>query len=117
MSADSLGGDIRGSLKVLTERRRLGRIELTAGLVVLGWRPLRLCTGRNRVMVREAEHAAPHTHMSVGPAETPAAARPETVVKPLSCIALPHIPGKSITTALVEFPPQAYHPRTVIPDP
>jgi hypothetical protein len=67
----------------------------------------------NGVMVREAEKAAPHAHMSVGPAETTAGARPETVVKPLSCTACPHIPGKSITTALVE----PIHPRTVIRDP
>ncbi|MBN9549720.1 MAG: cupin domain-containing protein [Alphaproteobacteria bacterium] len=40
-----------------------------------------------------------------------AMARPITTVKPLSCERLPNVPGHSITTALVEFPPNAYTPR------
>ena len=44
--------------------------------------------------------------------------RPETVVKPISCTQLPHVEGKSVTTALVEFPPNAVtaahrHPGSV----
>jgi quercetin dioxygenase-like cupin family protein len=39
-----------------------------------------------------------------------AAARPATVVKPVSCEKLPNVPGKSVTTAVVEFPPNAYTP-------
>ena len=47
-----------------------------------------------------------------------AAARPATIVKPLSCNPLPNVEGKSVTTALVEFPPGAYsgphrHPGSV----
>jgi quercetin dioxygenase-like cupin family protein len=37
--------------------------------------------------------------------------RPATVVTPVSCQRLSNVPGKSITTALVDFPPNAYTPR------
>lgn len=37
-------------------------------------------------------------------------ARPATSVKVLSCEALPNVPGKSVTTVLVDFPPLAYSP-------
>ncbi len=40
-----------------------------------------------------------------------AAARPATIVEPISCTKLPDVPGKSITTAVVTFPPAAYSPR------
>ncbi|TIQ38662.1 MAG: cupin domain-containing protein [Mesorhizobium sp.] len=50
-----------------------------------------------------------HIHM-IGAGEG-ASARPTTTVKPLSCEKLPNVPGHSITTALVEFPPNAYTPR------
>jgi quercetin dioxygenase-like cupin family protein len=39
-----------------------------------------------------------------------AAARPGTSVKVISCEPLPHVPGKSVTTAIVDFPPMAYSP-------
>ncbi len=42
---------------------------------------------------------------------TAAPARPATIVKPLSCTPLTDIPGKSIATARVEFPPNAFTPR------
>ncbi|MGE0748209.1 MAG: cupin domain-containing protein, partial [Rhodospirillales bacterium] len=40
-----------------------------------------------------------------------AAARPAAVPRPVSCEKLPHVPGKSITTLIVEFPPNAYTPK------
>ena len=40
-----------------------------------------------------------------------AAARLTTRVRPVSCEKLPNVPGKSITTVVVEFPPGAYSPR------
>lgn len=52
-----------------------------------------------------------HIHMMAADAGEEAAARPTTTVKPLSCEKLPNVPGHSITTALVEFPPSAYTPR------
>jgi quercetin dioxygenase-like cupin family protein len=57
-----------------------------------------LCTSLGRPMFASA------------PAPAGAGARPATVVKRLSCESLPHVPGKSQTTVLVEFPPQAYSP-------
>ncbi|VVE89372.1 cupin domain-containing protein [Pandoraea bronchicola] len=36
--------------------------------------------------------------------------RPGTTVKPLSCEPLANAPGKSVTTAIVEFPPLAFSP-------
>lgn len=44
------------------------------------------------------------------PAGSEGAVRPATSNKILSCEPLPHVPGKSITTQLVDFPPQAYTP-------
>jgi quercetin dioxygenase-like cupin family protein len=46
------------------------------------------------------------------------AGRPETSVHPLSCEPLPNVPGKSVTTVIVDFPPDAYtgphrHPGSV----
>ncbi|WP_421916475.1 cupin domain-containing protein [Mesorhizobium sp.] len=51
-----------------------------------------------------------HVHMATATGSG-AEARPATTVKPLSCERLPNVPGKSVTTALVEFPPNAYTPR------
>ncbi|WGS52149.1 cupin domain-containing protein [Paraburkholderia sp. D15] len=39
-----------------------------------------------------------------------AASRPTSVVKVLSCEALPNVPGKSITTITVDYPPLAFTP-------
>ena len=52
-----------------------------------------------------------HMHMQGADAGSPAAARPKTVVTPVSCEKLPDMPGKSVTTAIVNFPPNAYTPR------
>jgi len=40
-----------------------------------------------------------------------AGARPKTVVTPISCQKLPDVPGKSITTVIVAFPPNGFTPR------
>lgn len=40
-----------------------------------------------------------------------AGARPATSSRIVSCEPLPHVPGKSITTVMVGFPPDAYTPR------
>jgi quercetin dioxygenase-like cupin family protein len=44
-------------------------------------------------------------------AESNAAARPRAIQHPIACEKLPNVPGKSITTLLVEFPPNAFTPR------
>jgi quercetin dioxygenase-like cupin family protein len=40
-----------------------------------------------------------------------APARPVTTIRPISCTPLPDLPGKAITTVVVDFPPDAYTPR------
>ena len=52
-----------------------------------------------------------HMHMQSEDAGSPAAARSKTVVTPVSCEKLPDMPGKSVTTVIVEFPPNAYTAR------
>ncbi len=47
-------------------------------------------------------------HMTVAGGE--AAARPKTEVKPISCAPIPNVPGKSLTTVIVHFPPNAFSP-------
>lgn len=61
--------------------------------------------------VAVADAPGAHVHMTGADAGEGAPARPTTTVKPLSCEKLPDLPGHSITTALVEFPPNAYTPR------
>jgi quercetin dioxygenase-like cupin family protein len=52
-----------------------------------------------------------HMQMANADADGAAGARPKTVVTPVSCEKLPNVPGKSITTAIVVFPPNGYTPR------
>jgi quercetin dioxygenase-like cupin family protein len=48
---------------------------------------------------------------SAGPGTSAgASARPATEVTVLSCTTLPQLHGKSVTTALVDFPPRAFSP-------
>ncbi|MDQ0569700.1 quercetin dioxygenase-like cupin family protein [Variovorax paradoxus] len=54
--------------------------------------------------------ARPMFSSAPAPAGSGADARPATSVKVLSCEALPNVPGKSVTTVLVDFPPLAYSP-------
>jgi quercetin dioxygenase-like cupin family protein len=48
--------------------------------------------------------------MSNASTHTGAASRPASTVKVLSCEALPNVPGKSVTTAIVDFPPLGFTP-------
>ncbi|WP_407944783.1 cupin domain-containing protein [Paraburkholderia acidicola] len=62
--------------------------------------------------------AADQPMFSSAPAQPGAASRPVTQVKVLSCEPLPDVPGKSVTTAVVDFPPLALsgphrHPGSV----
>lgn len=50
-------------------------------------------------------------HTAEGSTATPTSNRPATEIKPISCTPLPDIPGKAVTTAIVNFPPDAYTPR------
>ena len=49
--------------------------------------------------------------MASGTGQSNAAARPRAIQHPIACEKLPNVPGKSITTLLVEFPPMAFTPR------
>jgi quercetin dioxygenase-like cupin family protein len=59
----------------------------------------------------EHRHVPTHSHAEAVGAEGRGTARPSTVVTPVSCEKLADIPGKSITTALVDFAPNAFTPR------
>jgi quercetin dioxygenase-like cupin family protein len=52
-----------------------------------------------------------HQAVQMSGAESNAVARPRAVQHPIACERLPNVPGKSITTLLVEFPPNAFTPR------
>jgi quercetin dioxygenase-like cupin family protein len=66
--------------------------------------------GSNTAPSSHSHGAATHAQAdAVQPAAQ--AARPTTVVTPVSCQKLPNVPGKSMTTVLVDFPPGAYTPR------
>ena len=60
---------------------------------------------------------APQAHLQDGAmqmssgADSNAAARPRAQQQPIACEKLPNVPGKSITTVLVTFPPMAFTPR------
>jgi len=55
---------------------------------------------------------APHAvQMTGAESNSNAAARPRAVQHPIACEKLPNVPGKSITTLLVKFPPNAFTPR------
>nr|WP_210201797.1 cupin domain-containing protein [Mesorhizobium loti] len=50
-------------------------------------------------------------HMAERTIPAAALSRPTTEIKPISCTPLPDIPGKAVTVAIVNFPPDAYTPR------
>lgn len=89
--------------------RRLALLGL-ASLAVAGLAVLAAQGQRNIATTMPAAGGA-HMHMAMTNTGSGAQMRPTTTVKPLSCEKLPNVPGKSITTALVEFPPNAYTPR------
>jgi quercetin dioxygenase-like cupin family protein len=82
----------------------LGVVAIAAGL-------LGMALVQNHRAITAAGGMDAHIHMMGADAGKGVAARPTTTVKPLSCEKLPNVPGHSITTALVEFPPNAYTPR------
>ena len=53
-----------------------------------------------------------HLHMAgARPSAEAQAGRPAVTARPVACEKLPHVPGKSITTAVVQFPPGGFSPR------
>ena len=83
----------------LSKRRYLIVAVVTAGAVLAG-------------LYVAIQDPRPITmHMAEGSAPTAASSRPVTEIKPISCTPLPDIPGKAVTVAIVNFPPDAYTPR------
>jgi quercetin dioxygenase-like cupin family protein len=92
--------------------RRTGLVPVLAGLGAIG-----MLIVAGSVLVRpnsfesvrgtSEQGAATHVHSAPG---TGAVARPGTTVRVVSCEKLPNVPGKSVTTALVDFPPGALSP-------
>jgi len=78
-----------------------------AGVVIAGLAAVVAGLGIHGVAPAPAPAHA--VHMSESGSE--AAARPRAVQHPIACETLPNVPGKSITTVLVEFPPNAFTPR------
>ncbi|BCM21478.1 cupin domain-containing protein [Mesorhizobium sp. J8] len=87
--------------------RRLALLGVVA--IVMGLLGMAMVRGNRAAAITGGMDA--HIHMMGADAGEGATARPTTTVKPLSCEKLPNVPGHSITTALVEFPPNAYTPR------
>lgn len=90
--------------------RRPAMFLLLAGAVVAVGVVVGLSRGDLHENAHEASSAMSMTHMMTDKASAQAG-RPTTVVTPISCQKLPNVPGKSLTLALVDFPPGAYTPR------
>jgi quercetin dioxygenase-like cupin family protein len=63
---------------------------------------------------RSAGDGAVHEHGGAAHMAASTAApveRPRSIVTPVSCEKLPHVPGKSLSTLRVEFPPNGYSPK------
>ena len=58
----------------------------------------------------EPQHHATHMAGTDADGGSPAAARPQTIVRLIACEPLPDVPGKKVTTVIVDFPPHAYTP-------
>ena len=83
---------------------------LFAGAASLAASVLVLSDHRGGDIESRRVHSAVHAQATaIGDAR--ASARPATIVKEVACEKLPNVPGKSITTAVVTFPPSAYSPR------
>lgn len=53
-----------------------------------------------------------HVHMAgAQPSAEAQAGRPAVTARPVACEKLPHVPGKSITTVVVSFPPGGFSPK------
>ena len=74
----------------------IGGAALLLGLAVLAWPPV----GQHDMTMQMSSDAG-----------AGAAARPRSIQHPVACQTLPNVPGKSITTVMVEFPPNALTPQ------
>jgi quercetin dioxygenase-like cupin family protein len=65
---------------------------------------------RTNIVPGGPKHHAAHMAGADAGAGSSAAARPQAIVRPIACEPLPDVPGKKVTTVLVDFPPHAYTP-------
>jgi quercetin dioxygenase-like cupin family protein len=82
-----------------------GLLIVSSCLAVLLASPL-----RTQLAPREPQHHAAHMAGADAGGGSPAAARPQSIVRPIACEPLPDVPGKKVTTVIVDFPPHAYTP-------
>lgn len=95
----------------LRHRARAGLAALT--VAATGWALLPHASRQSTVQFIDDICSAvsrPMFASAPAPEGSAAAARPQTSTKVISCEALPNVPGKSVTTVLVDFPPMAYSP-------
>jgi quercetin dioxygenase-like cupin family protein len=98
--------------EVTTKRRPSGaQVILLLGAAGGAALSLFAFVGPNKVATPSHHHHGVTVHAQSTAESGAEAQRPATVVTPISCERLPNVPGKSITMALVDFPPGAYSPR------
>jgi quercetin dioxygenase-like cupin family protein len=81
-------------------------IAIAAAGIAVTHRTAQPRTGDMPLPMQERTHEGHEGH-----AASQAGTRPATVVTVVSCEKLAHVPGKTLTTMLVDFPPGAYTPR------
>ncbi|WP_432731932.1 cupin domain-containing protein [Variovorax sp. W6] len=94
-------------------QRRAGIGFTVLAIAAAGWALLPHASKQSTVQLIDdicSTVSRPMFSSAPAPEGSAAAARPRTSVKVISCEALPHVPGKSVTTAIVDFPPMAYSP-------
>jgi quercetin dioxygenase-like cupin family protein len=107
MKGAAMSTGVSGSLRS-PARRSMFAWFAVAALAALAFAELSALSTSAEPASAEPASAEP---ASAQPASAePAATRPETRVRRLSCEPLADVPGKSVTTALVVFPPRAYTP-------
>jgi quercetin dioxygenase-like cupin family protein len=72
-------------------------------------------TDIRRIADAQIDHSVQPMHMSAAADSADSAARPRTTVTILTCQKLPNVPGKSLTMARVDFPPNGHTPAHTHP--
>lgn len=112
--------DLRAVLEALPAIHHAGLLLCTGALALAGLTAVtqRSLTRSSPDVLSGALCSAASRMLSSGIEGSTAGPRPTTSIETLSCQRLPHLPGKSVTTALVRFPPLALsaahrHPGSV----
>ncbi len=106
------GFDLRAVLEAFPMIRRVTLLLSTSALILTGLTAVtqRLLTRVSTDALSGAHSGAASQMLSSNIEGSTARARPTTSIETLSCQRLPHAPGKSVTTAIVTFPPLALSP-------